>query len=153
MLRGMRQVLYVSSTLLAASLVSMIAVGACGGDDSSGGAASSDASDEVALLCDTFTGSGTPCATVSTQVCFAMCVTGGCKCVAGANGGVWKCTVDESCYADAPDLSPDPDGGNPTPDGGADGASDAGDGANDAGDGASYDASDASDAGDASDGS
>jgi hypothetical protein len=27
-----------------------------------------------------------------------MCATGGCKCVAGNGGGVWKCTTDESCY-------------------------------------------------------
>ena len=149
----MRQFLALSATVLVASLVSAASVGACGGGDDSAGPAATDASDEVPLLCDTFTGSGTACAPVSEQTCFSMCVTGGCQCVAGANGGVWKCTDDESCYPGMPDLDsgPLPDGsltyadaGGDAPEGSTDASSEGGDA--DTG-------SEAGDASDASDGS
>jgi hypothetical protein len=94
----------IASSVAAALLLGAVAVGACGGDDT-GTPVDAGNPETIKLLCETFTTSGTPCSPISDQRCFAMCATGGCKCVAGPTGsGVWACTVDESCYPGIPDL-------------------------------------------------
>ncbi len=99
----------VASAVLVATLLATLSVGACGGDDT---ASATDASGDetIKLLCQAFSGSGNPCSPVSSQVCFAMCAKGGCRCVASPNGGggIWKCDTDESCYPGGPDFEAGP---------------------------------------------
>ncbi len=135
----------VASAVLVLTLLATLSVGACGGDDT---ATATDASGDetIKLLCQTFNGTGTPCSPVSTQVCFAMCAKGGCRCVAGpSGGGIWKCDTDESCYPGGPDFDAGPaDDGSVTP---TDASTDAPDGTSN--DGSTDGSTDAStDAGD-----
>ena len=53
---------------------------------------------------DAFTGNGNACRAVSNRVCFPLCDAGGCRCVQGSSGPVWKCVNDFSCYPDGGPL-------------------------------------------------
>ena len=94
----------VASSVAVATLLAIVSVGACSGDDKAN-ATDASGDETIKLLCATFSGSGNPCSPVSSQVCFAMCAKGGCKCVSGpSGGGIWKCDTDESCYPGGPDF-------------------------------------------------
>ena len=140
-----RHLFSLASTLVAAALLGSMSVAACGEDTAT--PADAGGSETVKLLCDTFSGSDTPCSPVSDQICFSMCVTGGCKCVAApSGGGIWKCTVDESCYPGNPDFDggPGDDGGTVDTDAGTSDASNEAS-SSDGGDDGGNDAADAGD--------
>lgn len=106
-------------TLVLFSILLGLASGAvaCSTTDASPTDASADRESGVDLCdLDAFTGNGNPCPTVSTRLCFKLCTNGGCRCVQGTSGPVWKCVNDFSCFAD----------GSPFDDGGADASIDAG---------------------------
>jgi hypothetical protein len=69
--------------------------------------------DSAPDLCDldAFTGNGNACRGVSNRVCFPFCDAGGCRCVQGTSGPIWKCVNDFSCF---PDGAPSDDAGNET---------------------------------------
>lgn len=78
----------------------------CSTDDATADGGSDGAADVAVDLCDfdAFSGSGNACPRKSDRLCFAQCSTGGCKCIQGATGPVWKCTSDFSCLPDASPL-------------------------------------------------
>ncbi len=124
----------VRSLLLVPLLVLPFGLEAC---DTNADDVATDASvtkDAAPDLCDldAFSGNGNACRAVSTRVCFAFCDAGGCKCVQGASGPIWKCVNDFSCF---PDAAPTDDAGpdDATTDGPTttDGAADAADAATD----------------------
>lgn len=139
-----RHISILASCVIVGTLLATFSTGACSSDDT-GATADASSNEAAVLLCDTFKGSGKPCSPVSDQRCFSMCATGGCKCVAGNGGGVWQCTVDESCYPGGPDFDAATDEGGLIGDAGTttDGATESGsDGGNDAQLGDAGDASD-----------
>jgi hypothetical protein len=119
-----------ASCVLVATILATLSTQACGGGDNNANGTDASGDENIKLLCETFSGSGTPCSPVSDQRCFAMCATGGCKCVAGNGGGVWKCETDETCYPGGPDFDAAQDEASVATDAGtgdaqSDGASDA----------------------------
>lgn len=120
-MQAVRTTLALSLTVIPMLLLPVALGPGCSSTDSPTDA-STDAGEGGVDLCalDAFTGNGNPCHHVSTKVCFKLCTNGGCTCVQGSSGPVWKCVNDFSCYADGSPL----DDASPTDDAGLDAGTD-----------------------------
>ena len=97
-----RALLLASIGVLVFSVVA--STGACGDDGSPAAQPEASTDEEAGTVCDTFNGTGKPCAPISDLRCFPLCATGGCMCSAdpaNPGKGIWTCTDDTSCIPEA----------------------------------------------------